>query len=840
MRNTLIFSIGLLIYFAALSWAQVDDDECLMCHSDDSDPALYVDVNQFIDTVHEGFSCTDCHSDIEEIPHAEEVAPANCGFCHDDVVTAFQESYHGQVLAQGDKNAPTCGSCHNHHRILPASHLNAPTHPLKTGVMCGQCHKQDGSDWIHREANTGGKVNCITCHTAHEVQPASHPQSTINSRKMTQTCRKCHTQLEELHAGKVRAEVFQRPVDEIPACTTCHQPHASAKSTDLATETCLACHGEGADSTLYVNHEQLNESIHCNFDCIDCHTSITTLPHAEKLPDADCSFCHEDAVADYEISIHAEGRRAGLEAATCTDCHGAHDIQACEETSAQANRMNLSETCGRCHSRPEVIALFHRKGSDPIENYKQGVHGKKLADDPSATVATCIDCHGSHKILPSTNPESSFNILNISKTCGKCHKEESAEYTESIHWEALSFGHYESPTCNDCHGEHNIISPEAEYAVTHPTLVSTELCAKCHSNELIMSRFGLDPTRFNSYMKTYHGLAILKGSPDAANCTSCHEVHAIRAASDTLSSVHPRNLNETCGKCHENVTANFTQIEMHPRDQKSRNPVAYLIKIIYFWLIGLTIGGMVLHNLIIFLYYVVNKWRKERSQRLVQRFHLIDVINHLLLIVSFTVLVVTGFALKFPEDLWVKALVLLGLTEPIRASLHRMAAVILVISAISQALYFILHPRGRHDLRALRPTINDLTGFFKNMMYYLRLRKDKPKFDRYDYTEKAEYLALIWGTAVMAITGFILWFPAIFMAYLPSWAFEVSEVVHYYEAWLATLAILIWHGFFVFLHPEKYPLSLTWIDGKITEDEFEHHHALEAERLKAKETKESE
>ena len=118
------------------------------------------------------------------------------------------------------------------------------------------------------------------------------------------------------------------------------------------------------------------------------------------------------------------------------------------------------------------------------------------------------------------------------------------------------------------------------------------------------------------------------------------------------------------------------------------------------------------------------------------------------------------------------------------------------------------------------------------MKFYLGKTNNLPKFDRWDYTEKAEYLALIWGTALMAVTGLILWFPEIAMRFLPYWSFEVSEIIHYFEAWLATLSIIIWHWFLVIYRPDKYPMSLTWMNGKISEEEMKHHHPLEYEKLK--------
>jgi cytochrome b subunit of formate dehydrogenase len=347
----------------------------------------------------------------------------------------------------------------------------------------------------------------------------------------------------------------------------------------------------------------------------------------------------------------------------------------------------------------------------------------------------------------------------------------------------------------------------------------------------MMARFGLDPDRIKSYNRTYHGLAVLKGSPEAANCTSCHEVHSIRSATNPQSSVHPKNLQQTCGNCHANISPEFVNISVHPKDLESRNPIGFFAQNIYIWLIVITIGGMIIHNIIILSYYIRKKRKEIKYSRTYARFQSFEVYQHALLILSFFMLVITGFALKFPDALWVQGLTAIGLDEALRSLLHRIAAVVLIIISIIQLGYFMFNKNGRRELFGLLPKSTDVTGFWKNMRFHLFKSIERPKFGRWDYTEKAEYLALIWGTAVMVLTGFILWFPEVFMSFLPAWSFEVAEIIHYFEAWLATLAIIFWHWFFVIYHPEKYPMSVTWIDGKITEDELKHHHPLEYEEL---------
>jgi cytochrome b subunit of formate dehydrogenase len=159
----------------------------------------------------------------------------------------------------------------------------------------------------------------------------------------------------------------------------------------------------------------------------------------------------------------------------------------------------------------------------------------------------------------------------------------------------------------------------------------------------------------------------------------------------------------------------------------------------------------------------------------------------------------------------------------------------MIISSIAQVIYFIFSKRGREEVRALIPRVKDLTDCWQNMLYHMKAAPEPPKYDRYDYTEKAEYLALIWGTFVMIITGIVLWFPEHFVFFGADWFFDVVQVVHYYEAWLATLAIFVWHMFFVMYHPKEYPLSMVFLKGRMTEEEWHHRHPLEYERKKQKE-----
>ncbi len=609
----------------------------------------------------------------------------------------------------------------------------------------------------------------------------------------------------------------------------------------MENETCMECHSDpeltrvindSVEVSLFVDSTLFKGSVHEDLECVDCHAVSEDHPEDVPLGEPTCQNCHDDVYDQYEQSIHGLGRKEGIKiAATCWACHGTHDIRAVSDKKSKVYGENLLKTCADCHSNTTVMRQFGLRRMDPVKLYAGSIHGKIFAEDPEANVATCIVCHGSHDIKPAIEPDSRLNELNIPETCGTCHEQESADYQQSVHWKSLKRGHHESPNCTDCHGEHDIKGFTNKGLFKNPELEGTKVCQGCHASEQLMTRFGLDYRRFESYFRTYHGLAVLKGSPRAATCTSCHEQHAIRDEQDSLATINPKNLVKTCGQCHKNITPTFVKIEVHPIGLKQRNYVAYVLRVFYKWMIILVIGGMFLHNLMIVVYHIRQKRRAKKYSELIPRFQTFEVYQHLLLILSFSTLAITGFALKFPNAYWVRFLYSLGMDEIVRSTLHRIAAVIMMTISVIQLCYFIFSTKGRQEFKAMLPTRKDLLDLWQNIKFYLGLSREQPRFDHFDYAEKAEYLALIWGIIIMGATGLMLWFPEIFARYLPSWFFEAAEVIHYFEAWLASLAILIWHWFFVIYHPDVYPMNVTWIDGKISLEELKHHHPLEYEKL---------
>ena len=147
--------------------------------------------------------------------------------------------------------------------------------------------------------------------------------------------------------------------------------------------------------------------------------------------------------------------------------------------------------------------------------------------------------------------------------------------------------------------------------------------------------------------------------------------------------------------------------------------------------------------------------------------------------------------------------------------------------------------KGRAMLAAMRPGAQDARDAVANLLHLAGLRPNPPRFERFGYIEKAEYWALVWGTVVMTVTGVVLWFENQSLRWLDKWVLDLATIVHYYEAWLAFLAIMVWHVYQTVLNPDVYPMNWTWITGRISEEQLRHEHGAEWERLKAEEESEA-
>jgi formate dehydrogenase subunit gamma len=213
------------------------------------------------------------------------------------------------------------------------------------------------------------------------------------------------------------------------------------------------------------------------------------------------------------------------------------------------------------------------------------------------------------------------------------------------------------------------------------------------------------------------------------------------------------------------------------------------------------------------------------------RLTLVERIQHVVLFTSFFTLVLTGIPLVFPDAPLIHRFFFFPDAFWLRGIIHRVAGVMLMGVGLFQIGYIIVSPHGNQDFHKIIPTPQDALDALNLFLCNLGLREQRPAFGKFNFIEKFEYWALVWGIFIMALTGLMLWFQEAALALFPIWVLDIIRIVHGFEAILAFLAIIIWHMYNVHLNPEVFPMSKVWINGKISKEELVEHHPLEYERI---------
>lgn len=767
-----------------------DPDDCFMCHDDDAltmekdgrEISLYVDPEAWTGSPHAALDCLECHVgfDPDEMPHADPVVPVSCNDCHSNAVRAAGMSNH--------PDAANCSTCHDNVHTGPGTLASNPT--------------------------------CVACHDAEQavVQAGSHG-----------------------HNGAA------------PVCLDCHGAHRFAPAD---TEACLSCHGEREFVAQNIAGEDIEailsyrDSIHGQaIECADCHSGHDLRPAsdpASRVHHANvattCATCHDEEADHYLRSEHGKALAAGFEGApTCTDCHGEHDITTITDSASPMSREHEVQVCLSCHLDSPAVQdrMTHTAGF--IAGYELSVHGRAAASG-NANAPVCSDCHGAHDELKASAPGSKVNKFNLVETCGNCHVDISEQFVGSIHGEALEDGVDDAPTCTDCHSEHGIVGTEDPDAPVASLNVSEAVCRPCHESYELSEKYGFPSDRADTFGDSFHGFAGRLGQEEVANCASCHGVHDILPSSDPRSRVHIDNLPGTCGSCHPGADERFTEGSVHIVRTESGDRLLFWIGRIYLIAIFAIIGLMLVHNGMDWIRKTRNVVHARLRGRpvehavihpgppkLYERMTVSDRWQHALLALSFILLTITGFMLRYPDSWWVdlSRQVFGGHLVEVRSLSHRIAGVVMLGVSVWHLVFVIATVRGRQFIRDMWWKRTDLTEFIQAMRYMAGVADERPRYDRFNYVEKAEYWALVWGTVVMGATGLILWFENRFAKVV----FDVSETVHLYEAWLAFLAIVVWHFYYVIFNPDVYPINLTFWHGKVSEEDMEHEHPRELERL---------
>ncbi len=639
-------------------------------------------------------------------------------------------------------------------------------------------------------------LTCLNCHSG--LDPQKIPHADIINPVQCRTCHEISGFETSVHGTQKGAEENGRTF--ATGCKSCHGTHEIRSSQDQASRT---------------NRSNVSRT---------------------------CSECHKEVEKEYFASAHGEALAAGASRSpSCVNCHGAHNIVPTESEESALFKTKEARQCLQCHlDDPETVRQVGISAGF-IASYETSVHGMAISSG-NLMAATCSDCHGSHDLKKSDDPSSRMSKWSIAETCSYCHFDAAAVFNESIHGKALIQGIADAPTCTDCHGEHQIYASSDPRSRVAPKNVSEQVCAACHNSAQLNEKYGLAADRFNSYSDSYHGLATRAGAAEVANCASCHGIHNIKPASDPESTIHKNNLPATCGRCHLGANENFARGAVHIISRPdSKASALYWIRIIYIALILVIIGSMLLHNLLDFMKKSRRRLAVRRGEVIPERhgkaqyvrMTLDERIQHAVVLVSFTLLAVTGFMLRHPDSWWVVPIRRLSDSFfEVRSIIHRIAGAVIIAISLYHFFYISFTRRGKQLMRDIKPKWSDVVGAWKNIFYIAGLSRKKPRFDRFGYVEKIEYWALFWGIVIMSLTGILLLFENFSIGLFTKLGWDIARAIHFYEACLASLAIVVWHFYFVIFNPDVYPMNTTWITGKISEEQMEEEHPLELDRIK--------
>ncbi len=335
-----------------------------------------------------------------------------------------------------------------------------------------------------------------------------------------------------------------------PADTAAASPaqHPPAQQPDNSA--CLACHGQpgmtmtfpnGDSLSIEVNPEIYSSSSHQTLSCQVCHPNISGFPHPKNAAQ-----------------------------------------------SAKEYTLQYKTTCNQCHP-------------SEAEQTKDSAH-TRLLEEGNTNAPICADCHKPHaqpeiEKGPDGLPAPSEHA-NIALVCAQCHSTIYNEYIQSVHGSGIIENRNpDVPACTDCHGIHTITGP----TYTNFRLTSPQICSRCHTDETIMSKYGLSTDVLRTYISDFHGTTVTlfeKTDPDQQTnkpvCYDCHGVHNIMAVDDPQKGLQVKeNLLVTCKRCHPEATANFPDSWLsHYIPSPDKYPLVYYVQLFYYILIPTVLGAM--------------------------------------------------------------------------------------------------------------------------------------------------------------------------------------------------------------------------------------------------------
>lgn len=575
-------------------------------------------------------------------------------------------------------------------------------------------------------------------------------------------------------------------------CLSCHEnKHAKIELQDA---------GDARRTLLQVDKRKFAKGVHAELQCVSCHTNIVDnqAKHqknpAGKRPD--CVSCHQDLwstaqkenrtdekkalgivvqnIEHYKQSFHARPDADNPERAkaSCEQCHASHDFNVPPKGSERrtAWHKEIPETCGaQCHE-------------EQLEDYAASVHGQAVLDDGNQKAAVCTDCHTAHQVVNTSTD--SFKLGNVS-TCGGCHKEALASYSDTYHGQVHRLGYTYTARCVDCHDSHGIRAHDDPKSKIHP----------------------------NNRMKT---------------CTKCHN--------DSKPGMH----DATPGFASFGPHASVHDFAKYPQMYiASKFMVALLIGVFaFFWAHS---------GLWYYREWRDRKEGKPRAVidtkglqidpgKHFRRFAAGWRIAHLIFALVTMTLVLTGTTALFAQSAWAPTVAAAFGGPKMLGLVHRIAAVLFIGIFVIHFVHVMQKLLRDRSFRwfgpdSLLPNWKDFADCWAMFKWFFG-KGPRPLFDRWAYYEKFDYWAVFWGVNVIGWSGIMLAFPHVTATYLPGWIFNVATLVHGEEAFLAAVFLFTVHFFNNHFRPDKLPPpDIVMFTGTQSLEEFRHDHPAHYQRL---------
>jgi len=617
-------------------------------------------------------------------------------------------------------------------------------------------------------------------------------------------------------------------------CMACHtgqqvlsEDHAD--TTDMTMQQCLICHGPGKiplSEGFLAAHEQMlsggpKESPSAEPAKSRAEEPVSVQP-SSSLP-ADCTSCHSETQYTGHFKETAHG------ALSCTVCHtGVGDLS----LHMQGKEKPSPVSCATCHK-------------DVEEKNKESRHAE--------AGISCLQCH--RGIHPQEAAGEAQGKARSTTVCLQCHSDRE-KYVDRGHTARVMAGNTDAATCTDCHGVHGTKAFEkTEEGDAKKRAYYTALCTFCHAESGVAGNYGVFPKAAEAFGQTYHGKAMKLGEPDrVAGCADCHLAHNILPADNPASALNQAVLVETCGECHKNFHPRFVSYVPHPDPHDKAG--FYSLYLTEKFMIALLVG--------VFAFFWVHCllwWRKvyaekrrlkkaglvqesdlpeELASRYVRRFGVRERIMHIVLILSFFGVVVSGFPIKYAGAPWAKAFISLMGGVAGAALIHRVSAAamsLLFLYVCWRSLRFLFPGfkvkgwLGRlFGPESLFPRWKDFQDCFGMFKWFFNAG-EKPEFDRWTYWEKFDFMAVFWGMFVIGLSGMVLWIPEYASWVMPGWMINIMHLAHSEEAFLAAVFIFTVHFFNTHLVPDKFPLEKNIFTGRYTVGALKHERPLEYERI---------